>query len=223
MNRRNLSNSVSRVGFWSGLLTAVWTILFIVFFGAYMSSAPSEWPGLEAFASTFNSGLYLGWVIPTLLLALTFPVLIACIYFYFSDKGEIWGLLGLIFAVMYGAVLTTNYWLLATLVREGLVGELPEGLSWLVVLNPHSVTGAIEGIGYGFMGLAALFAGLAFEGGRLKRWIRRLFIVNGLSGIGSLFLGATGIVMGLWVALGVWVITFPAATILTAVFFKRDL
>lgn len=55
METRTLSNSVLRLGFWSAVLTAICTIIFIVAFGAYMPSLPTEWPGIESFASAFQS------------------------------------------------------------------------------------------------------------------------------------------------------------------------
>ena len=223
MEARAVGSSVLRLGFWSAMLTAIWTIMFIVAFGAYMSSLPTEWTGIDSFVSTFDSNLYLAWVIPCLLLALTFPVLMSCIHFYSSDDKKIWSWLGLIYAIMYGAVLSTNYWLLATVVRESILKGYTEGLAWFVIGSPHSITNTIEGIGYGFMGLAALFVGPVFEGGRLERIIKWLFIINGIAGIAGVAFGGASIMAATWVSLAVWVITFPLATILVAILFKRGI
>lgn len=94
---------------------------------------------------------------------------------------------------MYGAILATNYWLLGTVVQESLLSGYTQGLEWFVIGSPNSITNTIEGSGYGFMGLAALFAGLAFEGGRLERWIKRLFIINGIGGIAGVAFGGASI------------------------------
>jgi len=221
-SERNLLNKmVSRIGFWSAILTTVWTIWFIVAFGYYMSSLPSEWPGIEAFAASFEPIPYIAWVIPCLLLALTFPVMISCIYFYASDDKKLWSLLGLAFAAMYGAILATNYWLLLTVVRESILSGYTEGLEWFVIGSPHSITNTIEGIGYGFMGLAAIFVSQVFGGNRLEIWLQRLFIVNGVAGIAGVILGGLGIVMATMVSLTIWCVTFPVATAMVAVLFKR--
>ena len=221
-SERNLLNKmVSRIGFWSAILTTVWTIWFIVAFGYYMSSLPSEWPGIEAFAASFEPIPYIAWVIPCLLLALTFPVMISCIYFYASDDKKLWSLLGLVFAAMYGAILATNYWLLLTVVRESILSGYTEGLEWFVIGSPHSITNTIEGIGYGFMGLAAIFVSQVFGGNRLEIWLQRLFIVNGVAGIAGVILGGLGIIMATMVSLTVWCVTFPVATAMVAVLFKR--
>ena len=104
-------------------------------FGYYMSSLPSEWPGIEAFAASFESIPYIAWVIPCLLLALTFPVMISSIHCYASDDKKLWSLLGLVFAIIYGAILATNYWLLLTIVWESLLSGSTEGLEWFVIGN----------------------------------------------------------------------------------------
>lgn len=109
---------------------------------------------------------------------------------------------------MYGAILSTNYWLLATVVRESILEGYTEGLAWLVIGSPHSVTNTIEGIGYGFMGLSTLSIGLTFDGRGLERGIKWLLIINGLSGIGGVISGGASIVVALWISLALRTITF---------------
>jgi len=199
----------------------VWTVWFVGAFVAYMPALPTEWPGIEAFAASFESIPYVAWVIPCLLLALTFPVLMSGIHFQAPDDKKIWSWLGLVFAIMYGAVLSATYWVLLTVVRQSLLSGYTEGLAWFVIGSPHSITNTLEGIGYGFMGLAMLLVSRVFEGGRLERWIRWLFIVNGVAGIAGVALGALGIMMATWASLAVWCVTFPVGTALVAVLFKR--
>jgi len=218
----SMNKMVSRIGFWSAILTTVWTIWFILAFGHYMSSLPSKWPGIEAFAASFEPVPYIAWVIPCLLLALTFPVMISSIHYYASDDKKLWSLLGLVlFAVMYGAILATNYWLLMTVVRESLLSGYTEGLEWFVISSPHSITNTIEGIGYGFMGLAVIFVSQIFSGDKLERWLRWLFIVNGVAGIAGVILGGLGIMTATMVSLALWCLTFPVATTMLAILFKR--
>ena len=217
---KQLHKPVAQIGFWSALLTTVWTIWFIATFAPYMATLP-EWSGIEAFAASFEPVPYLAWVIPCLLLALTFPVLMSSIHFYAPDDKKIWSWLGLVFAIMYGAVLSANYFVLMGVVRESLVSGYTEGLAWFVIGSPHSITNTLEGIGYGFMGLATLFAGPAFDGGGLEHWIRWVFIVNGVAGIAGVVLGGMGIMAATMVSLVAWGVTFPFGTVLVAVLFKR--
>ena len=217
----SMNRMVSRIGFWSAILTTVWTIWFILAFGSYMSSLPSEWPGIEAFTASFESIPYTAWLIPCLLLALTFPVMMSSIHYYASDDRRIWSLLGLVFATIYGAILATNYWLLLTVVRESILSGYTEGLEWFVIGSPHSITNTIEGIGYCFMGLSAIFVSQIFSGDKLERWLRWLFIVNGMAGIAGVILGGLGIMMATMVSLALWRLTFPVATAMLAILFKR--
>lgn len=213
--------TASQVGFWSAVLATVWAVWFIAAFGIYAPGMLAEWPGIEAFAASFESTPYLLWVLPCLLLALIFPVLMSSIHFRTPDDRRIWSWLGLVFAIMYGAVLSANYWLLLTVVRESLLSGYSEGLAWFVIGSPHSITNTLEGIGYAFMGLAMLFASRAFEGERLERWLRWVFMVNGVAGIAGAVLGGVGFMAGTWVSLAVWCVSFPAGTVLVALLFKQ--
>lgn len=142
----SLTKSVRRLGFWSAALTAAWTVWFIGAFVAYLPYLPAEWTGIESFAASFESAPYVAWVLPCLLLALTFPVLMSSIHSYAPDDKRIWSRLGLVFAMMYGALLAATYWVLLTVVRQSLLSGYTEGLAWFVIGSPprpfHPGTGA---------------------------------------------------------------------------------
>jgi hypothetical protein len=212
--------ALSLVGFWAALLTTLWTVWFIAAFGPWIASQPS-WKGIDAFAASFQALPYLAWVLPCLLLALTFPVMLAAIYLVATPERRIWGWLGAMFAAFYGAVLAAVYWVILTVVPSSIDSGDVSGLTPLIVTSPHSIANSLEGIGYGFMGLATLFGGLAFGGGRLGSWIRWLLIVNGLAGVAGVALGGFGIVAATMLALVAWAVTLPIATVLLAVFFYR--
>src|SRR5581483_851893 len=82
-----------------------------------------------------------------------------------APERRIWSWLGLMFGAFYGAVLGAVYWVILTVVPSSISSGDLQGLAPLVVTSPHSIANALEGIGYGFMGLATLFAGLAVESG----------------------------------------------------------
>lgn len=221
------STGARRLGFWAGIAAAAWSVWFIVAFAPWMAGL-GEWRGIEAYAQRFQSLPYLAWVVPCLLLAITFPILLAAIHVATPANRRVWSLTGLVFGAIYGGVLTTNYWLLASVVRSALESGATDGLAWFVIGSPHTITGALEGIGYAFMGLAALFVGFAFAGSRLARWTRWMFVANGASGLlgFAVFaladaLPAPVMVLG-WAGLGLWNVSFPAATILAAVTLRRE-
>lgn len=214
-----MNKTILKVGFWSATLVTIFTIWFTVAFIPYMATL--KWVDVETFSSNFKTLSYLAWVIPCLFLALTFPILLASIHAITHESKKLWSLLGLIYGTIYSAVLTTNYWLLATVVRSALEKGYTEGLSWFVIGSPYSVTNTIEGIGYGFMGLATIFAGFAFSGSKLDKWIKNVLIFNGLSGLLGVVFGAFGIVPVMMASLILWCLTFPVATGLLAFWFYR--
>jgi len=221
----NTERPETTVGAVTGVLLAIWSVWFVVAFVPWIDSL-GEWDGIEAYAAAFEPGPYLAWVVPSLLLALTFATFWAAVHVATPKPRRVWSLLGFGFATAYGAILGANYFVLATFVPQAIAAGATEGLELLVIGSPHSVTGTLEGIGYGLMGIAMLFGGLAFGGGRLAAWVRRLFVLNGAASlVGVVVLGAAGHVPAAeavsFLSLGVWALTFPVATALAAVHFRR--
>jgi len=217
-----VSKSLSQIGFWSGALTAIWTVWFTVaFFAWYAISPPSEWQGIQTYADSFRLIPFLAWVIPCVLLTLTFPVLMSSIYLYASNERKIWGLLGLVFALIYAAILGLNYWILLAVVSPALVGNHADGLELFVIGSPVSVAFSLEGFGYSLMGLSMLFAGPVFSEGKLERWIRWLLILNGVQ-VFAVIAGLLGVWIVTMVSLVIWCISFPVVAILLAMLFKKQ-
>jgi len=217
-----MGKSLSQIGFWSAALTAIWTVCFTVaFFSWYVISPPSEWQDVQTYAASFKPIPFLAWVIPCVLLALTFPVLMSSIYLYASNERKIWGLLGLVFALVYAAILGLNYWIMLAVVSPALVGNHTEGLALFVISSPVSIAFSLEGFGYSLMGLSMLFAGPVFSGGKLERWIRWLLILNGVQ-IVAVIAGLLGVWMITMVSLVIWCISFPVVAVLLAILFKRQ-
>jgi hypothetical protein len=78
------------------------------------------------------------------------------------------------------------------------------------------------------MGLATLFVGFGFAGGRLAAWTRWLFVMNGIGGLIGFVVFALQevlpdpvLIVG-WAGLGIWNVTFPAATVLAAFTIRRS-
>ena len=217
-----VSKSLSQIGFWSGALTATWTVWFtIAFFAWYAISPPSEWQGIQTYVDAFQSIPFLAWVIPCVLLTLTFPILMSSIYLYASNERKIWGLLGLVFALIYAAVLGLNYWILLAVVSPALVGNYAEGLELFVIGSPVSIAFSLEGFGYSLMGLSMMFAGPVFSEGKQERWIRWILILNGIQ-VFAVIAGLLGFWMVTMVSLVIWCISFPVAAILLAMLFKKQ-
>ena len=214
------SQALNYVGVASAGLTTLWTLWFMAAFGPWIASQ-SSWKGIDAFASAFQPLPYVLWVFPCLLLALTFPVLLTTIHFVAGPERRIWSWMGVMFAAFYGAVLGGVYWVILTVVPSSISSGDTQGLAPLIVTSPHSIANSLEGIGYGFMGLATLFGGISFSGGRLGTWIRWLLIANGLGGVLGVALGGFGLAAATMVALVIWGTTLPVGTVLVVIFFFR--
>jgi hypothetical protein len=224
---RSVPRSVSQVGFWSAVLAMLFSIGYgitlivtMISMSATATDTSPGWRGIESFVASFQPIQMLS-LIPSLLLAPTFVVLMVSLHYYTSPDKKIWSHLGIAFALIYAVMASINYILQLTAVRLSIVNKETDGLAMFVMGNSHSIFWALAST-YVFMNLAMLFAAPIFYGGRLERWIRWLFIANGLSVVVSIF----GVVVDspaiyLLVSLVPWCIIFSLATALVAVLFKR--
>jgi hypothetical protein len=180
----DLEKHSSNLGFWSSLLTGVLNFLYFVPFVLYQPILHAEWRGLGSYASSFKPLPFVAWVVPCMFLPLAFLVMIVCLYYQTKGPKRIFGLLALTFAVMYAAVLAPNYYIQLTMVQHNLVNGNLEGLTlWLYAFPyPHSIPGALEGIGFGFMCVSFIFAAMVFGKGKLDRWLFWIFLGNGICG-----------------------------------------
>lgn len=192
------------LGFWSAILTALFTTLFLV--GALLGTMgllPQPWDVLIPVGAS-------------LLLAPSFVVMMVSIHYAAPDEKKIWSHLGIAFAILYAALISIVYvtWLFVVEphVLRGQANQVA-----LLVFAPGSFLQMVDGLGYTFMGVALFFAAPVFAGKRLDNWIRWLCL---LSGPGALlvFLSYISYITSLGVA--EWIIT-PVLAILLAVYFRR--
>ncbi len=133
-------------------------------------------------------------------------------------------MLGIAFAGISVAMLGFQYYSQFTVVWYNLTSGEPHALGLFVLGNPHSFFWPVEVLGYGFMSLSTLFAGFAFSNDVLERWIRGLFIINGVIGIAGILAYPLGIsTMAFLSGLALWTLVFPSSTILLAISFKRKM
>ncbi|MBN1151785.1 MAG: hypothetical protein JXA58_01120 [Dehalococcoidia bacterium] len=210
-------------GFWAALCAALWTVWFIAAFRIWMADLP-EWSSIEAYTNAFEPVGYMAWVVPCFLLSMTFPVLMAAVYLYLPADRRAPALVALVFAVLYGAVLGATYFVLGTVVRGALMAGFTDGLEWLVIGSPYSLLNTLEGVGYLFMGLSTVFAGVAWRvPGRWRRVTRWFLIGNGAVGVLGVIAGVFGFMPGTMISLGLWAATFPVVAVLLALRFRQDL
>jgi hypothetical protein len=157
-----ISRSLAQLGFWSAALaaalTTIWTTAAIV---TAIISPIGSWPGIDEYTASFDSRQML-MLVPVLLLAPTFVIVMGCVHAYAAPATKPWALLGLVFAAMYATIASTTYLVQLTVVREHLLTGQTSGLDLLVSVNPSSVAWALERFGYVWMSLALLLAAPVF-------------------------------------------------------------
>lgn len=211
------------LGFWSAIFASVFTILFVVIAIATSLMFPMKaWHGIQTYAENFNL-LDMASFIPAFFLAPTMVILIACINVIAPESKKIFSQIGLAFAIVYAAIIPTNYYLQLFVVRLNLKSSTLEGLSILAQPNLHSIFFALETLGYGFLSLATLFVSLVFTSGKLEIWMRSLFIVSGAVGIFGVLVAPFDQPYLIFAGLGLWSLAFPVSTILLSIFFRRHL
>ncbi|MGZ4908299.1 MAG: hypothetical protein ACXV5F_06570 [Halobacteriota archaeon] len=172
---------VSRVGFWSAIMTAV---IAAVFFIAGILTPPRSGPFAPAASvipypytnvAAFIPGDYL-WLYPGILLAPVFLVLMVCIHSYARSDRKIFSQVALLFAVIYTTVILIDYVTQFTIVMPSILTNETAGLSLFTQYNPHGFFITFETLGYSMMSGAFLFIAAVFTGGKLERALRWVFI-----------------------------------------------
>jgi hypothetical protein len=151
------------------------------------------------------------------LLTLSFLVVMACIHSYAPEEKKVFTLVGLSFAIIYATLISVNYFIQLTFVRQTTYDA-----SIFDMTNNQSMMWVIEVLGYFFMGLSTLFAAPVFGSGKVESLVRWLFVVNGILGILTPI--AYALNLPIQVLLGgliVWDIVMPISTALLAILFRR--
>jgi hypothetical protein len=185
------------------------------------SSQPVGWTGIETFLAAFQPIQMLP-VIPSLILAQAFTALMVSIHYYASEDRKIWSCLGLAFTLIYATMALINYMVQLLPVWRSIANHERDGLAMFVLGNPHSIFWALA-YSYFFMNLAMLFSAQVFGGDPLRRRIRVLFVLNGLSGSVTLLSAALDsppiYLLG---SLVVWCPIFTLAAAYVALLFRRQ-
>jgi len=196
----------SQIGFWSAVLSFLFGMGYIVLQVAqWVGLTPSPW---HLITLTF----------PSFWLALSFVILMISVYYCASDERKIWGHIAVAFAIMYATLNTAVYFLQMTVVVPFMLNGRAEEVAFITLSMGTFIYG-LDVLGYSLMSLATLFAAPIFAGGRLERWIRWALIANGLLAP-ALLLQQN---LPTFAIAGLWAITFPVATALLAVLFKRKM
>jgi len=183
--KNKLNKNINKIGLWAAAFTAVLAAAFITM-GMFGSSSWDYYPGMVNYIWTFIKTIDFALFIPGFLLAPVFVVLMACIHYYTTYEKKIYSLIGLAFAVIYASVITMDYFVLWTVTLPSTIHGETAGLSLLSMYNPHGIFVALESIAYLMMSAALLSIAPVFEGGKIERALRWIFIIGFILAIGSL-------------------------------------
>ncbi len=175
--------TVSRLGFWSAILTALVTLAS---FAISINTPPLSGPGCTSgcFTYPYHDAASMVphdyiWMYPATLIAPLFVVLVVCIHRYAPREKRMYGQIAMCFAVAYAVIITINYYIQIAAMQPSLVKGETEGLALFSQYNPHGVFIALEELGYLMMSLAFLFAAPALAGStRLEKAVRWLFTIS---------------------------------------------
>jgi len=198
--------SVGQLGYWSAIAAAITGVIFSI--SAILDNFlfPLPFP-------IDQIGLYGS----SLLIAPAFVLVMICVHYYAAPEKRVWSHAGIAFAVMYAVMVSISYISQLAVVAPHIArGELDKVA--IIALQDGSFMQWIDTLGYSFMGLSTLVAAPVFAGGRIQKWIRGFFIVNGI--LAPFYLLAIPypifLIFGIW-----WMVVVPGAMILLAIVFKK--
>jgi hypothetical protein len=199
-----------RIGFWAAVVSSVFALLYIVALVATLTGALEEGPWATAYQ-----------LAPSIVLAWSYMLLMACVADAAPSERKIWAMIGFGFALMYSVMNSIVYFTELIVVLPRVLRN--EGASVSVLLfEPGKFLFAVNGLAYGFMSLAALFAAPTFaqldEDEAEARRVHWAMLAHGV--IGPFIVGTV-----VWPPLmyigALWIVTFPTLGILLAMMFRR--
>lgn len=214
--KSRISPSVRSLGYWSAIFSTIFSITYII-------AQLIEWMGLlgsQGGPENPSTPMGLVWLLtPSLLLGVSFVILMVSIHYYASESDKIWSHLGLTFATAYAVLIGIVYFVQLTLVVPRLMSGNTQDIQLLIFTPFDSFLYAVDILGYSFMSLATLFTARIFTGDGLKKIVRWFLTANGVL---IPFLVFQMYYHPLIFIASLWAITFPGSTISLAILFKRQ-
>jgi hypothetical protein len=164
-----VSASTPRIGIWAAILPVLFAACF----------------SIVALAANFTTLIPAIWVnplsvAPSLLLAWSYLVLMACVRDAAAPEHRIWSALALCFTVVYATINSVVYCVQLVVVTP-LVFEGNAELAGVLAFGPRSFMLSLNGMAYGLMSASAFLAAFAFPG-REQRFVRRALWAHGAMG-----------------------------------------
>ena len=121
------------------------------------------------------------WMYPAIFMAPIFVVLMVCIHNYAPDDTKIFSQIGLVFSLIYAAIMSSNYFIQIEVMQASILKAEMQGLVLFSQYNPHGIFIALEDLGYLMMSLAFFSTAWVFSrAGKLESSIRWLLVASAL-------------------------------------------
>lgn len=210
-----ITRSVRSLGAWSATLCTVFSLVYVI-------AQLGEWLGLLGSGGGPHSrSTSVGLAVlltPSLLLGMAFVVLTVSIHYCTATADRIWSHIAVAFAAMYATLISIVYYVQLAFVLPRLARGEAADIQLLLFEPFDSFLYAVDVFGYSLMCLATLFAAPTFRAAGLERWIRRALVASGcLIPFLSLQMFYPPLIWGG----SLWAITFPAATWMLVIHFRR--
>jgi hypothetical protein len=209
------------VGFWAAILTATFSLAWLASVVVQVAVAPvPKWEGVESYVTEYSDWHLLPHY-PSLLLALTFLLLLSAIHFHAEPERRVWSLTAIAVGVLYATMASISYNVQVVSVRRNLLAGEADGLDMFPLAYPDSIARAL-GNSYVYMSLAMVLAGLAMGATGLERWIKALLILSGLAAPLQFTWSIFDTNYLLEASLIPWILGAVVAPVLLAVMFRRE-
>jgi hypothetical protein len=200
-----MSVCTPRVGIWAAMLAVLFAACFslVALAANFTTLVPAIWVNPLSFA-------------PSLLLAWSYLVLMACVFDAARPEHRVWALLGLCFALLHATMNSIVYFVQLAVVTP-LVFQGNGELAGILQFGPRSFMLSLNGLAYGLMSASAFLAAFAFPG-REQRFVRGAMWAHGAMGpivIAAIFWPR------MTYAGALWIVTFPAMALALAGAFRR--
>jgi len=194
------------IGFWAAVVSTGFGLGYIVALLATLTGAV-DGPWATAYQ-----------LAPSIVLAWSYMVLMACVLDAAPLEGKIWAIIAFGFALMYSVINSIVYFTELIVVIPRVLRNNGESVS-VLLFEPGEFLFAVNGLAYGFMSMAALFAAPSVfdRHGTQQARVRGAMLAHGA--IGPFIVGAL-----VWPPLtligALWIVTFPVMGILLAIMFR---
>lgn len=201
-------DAVNFLGFWSAAIAAASAAVFSIAALLEMADSIPETGGRQIIYAS------------SLVLAVAFVAMLISVHHDTDGDRRIWSFTAVSFAILYASNVSVMYVVqLFVYLPKQRRGRLSESEIVLLSDTFGSFLQAMDGLGYLFMGLSFLIATPAFASDGFERWIRLVFVANGVVTV-PVFL-AYFVDPGFLLLAGSWIVAVPAGTALVAIRFRR--